>query len=89
MADRRITPFLMFSGQAEEAMKYYVSIFDRSEILAIQRYGPNEAGPEGTVVRATFALQGYAFSERRREAASPGVTGSRMGLGRSGLGQGV
>lgn len=61
MADRRITPFLMFSGQAEEAMKYYVSIFDRSEILAIQRYGPNEAGPEGTVVQATFALQGQTL----------------------------
>lgn len=56
-----IMPFLMFSGQTEEAMQYYVSVFDRSEVLSVQRYGPNEAGAEGTVVRATFTLKGQTF----------------------------
>ncbi|WP_268958521.1 VOC family protein [Paenibacillus apii] len=34
----------MFSGQAEEAMNFYISLFERSEILHIQRYGPGETG---------------------------------------------
>jgi predicted 3-demethylubiquinone-9 3-methyltransferase (glyoxalase superfamily) len=58
---QKITPFLMFSGRAEEAMNYYISIFERSEILDIQRYGPDEAGAEGSVVHATFSLNGQAF----------------------------
>ncbi|HLO04022.1 MAG TPA: VOC family protein [Symbiobacteriaceae bacterium] len=61
MSDQKITPFLMFEGRAEEAMNYYISIFERSEILAIQRYGPNEAGPEGSVMHATFSLNGQTF----------------------------
>jgi predicted 3-demethylubiquinone-9 3-methyltransferase (glyoxalase superfamily) len=61
MSNQKITPFLMFTGQAEEAMNYYLSIFERSEILSIQRYGPNEAGAEGSVVHATFALDGQEF----------------------------
>ena len=51
----------MFEGRAEEAMNYYVSLFEGSEILSIQRYGPNEAGPEGSVVHATFSLAGQEF----------------------------
>lgn len=61
MSDQKITPFLMFEGRAEEAMNDYISIFERSEILAIQRYGPNEAGPEGSVMHATFSLNGQTF----------------------------
>ncbi|MHB0886581.1 MAG: VOC family protein [Bacillota bacterium] len=61
MPIRAITPFLMFVGRAEEAMTYYTSMFERSEILHIQRYGPNEAGPEGSVVQATFSLSGQVF----------------------------
>lgn len=61
MSHQKITPFLMFSGQAEAAMNYYTSIFDRSEILSIKRYGPNEAGAEGSVFHATFALNGQVF----------------------------
>jgi predicted 3-demethylubiquinone-9 3-methyltransferase (glyoxalase superfamily) len=53
---QKITTFLMFDGQAEEAMNYYVSVFDQAEIVSIQRYGANEAGAEGTVVHATFSL---------------------------------
>ncbi len=61
MPSEGITPFLMFSGKAEEAMNYYISIFDRSGIVSIQRYGPNEAGAEGTVQLATFLLRGQRF----------------------------
>lgn len=61
MHSQEITPFLMFSGKAEEAMNYYISIFDHSEIISIQRYGPNEAGAEESVVHATFSLNGQRF----------------------------
>ena len=57
-SEQKVTPFLMFSGQAEEAMSFYVSLFDRSEVLSIRRYGPNEAGAEGSVMHATFSLDG-------------------------------
>ncbi len=56
--DQKITPFLMFAGKAEEAMRFYVSLFDGSEVLSIRRYGPNESGAEGSVMHATFSLGG-------------------------------
>ena len=58
---QKITTFLMFDGQAEEAMDLYVSLFDDAEILSITRYGPDEAGEEGTVQHATFSLNGQTF----------------------------
>ncbi len=58
---QKVTTFLMFNGKAEEAMNYYVSIFDQAEILSIERYGPNGAGEEGTVLRASFSLYGQVF----------------------------
>jgi predicted 3-demethylubiquinone-9 3-methyltransferase (glyoxalase superfamily) len=61
VSNQKITPFLMFTGRAEEAMNYYISIFDNAEILSIQRYGPNEAGAEGSVLHATFSLNGQVF----------------------------
>lgn len=60
-SNQKVYPFLMFSGRAEEAMNFYTSIFDRSEIISIIRYGPNEAGKEGTVLHAVFSLKGQAF----------------------------
>lgn len=51
-----IKPFLMFQGQAEEAMKHYVSIFPGARILEISRYGPGESGTEGSVRTASFAI---------------------------------
>jgi predicted 3-demethylubiquinone-9 3-methyltransferase (glyoxalase superfamily) len=42
-------------------MRFSLSLFDRSEIIAIQRYGPNEAGAEGSVMLATFSLDGQRF----------------------------
>lgn len=57
----KITPFLLFEGDAEEAMEFYVSLFDESEILEIRRYGADEAGAEGTIEQATFTLAGESF----------------------------
>jgi predicted 3-demethylubiquinone-9 3-methyltransferase (glyoxalase superfamily) len=58
---QKITTFLMFTGKAEEAMNFYTSLFPQSRVLRITRYGPNEAGAEGTVMRATFSLNGQEF----------------------------
>jgi len=58
---QKITTFLMFDGKAEEAMRFYTSLFKRSEILGITRYGPNEDGAEGTVKHATFTVNGQEF----------------------------
>ena len=53
-----IAPFLMFEGRAEEAMDFYVSLFDDGEVLEISRYGPQGPGKEGTVVVARFRIAG-------------------------------
>lgn len=53
-----ITPFLMFEGSAEAALRFYVSLFRNSEITQIERYGPGEMGAEGSVKRADFVLAG-------------------------------
>ena len=58
---QKVTTFLMFMGQAEEAMKLYISLFKQSAIVNITRYGANEAGAEGTVQHATFTLNGQEF----------------------------
>jgi len=58
----KVTPFLMFQdGKAEEAMNYYTSIIEDSEITSIVRYGKDEGGEEGTVMQATFSLKGQEF----------------------------
>ncbi|MDF2627886.1 MAG: 3-demethylubiquinone-9 3-methyltransferase [Symbiobacteriaceae bacterium] len=61
MSQQKITTFLMFEGRAEEAINYYASIFENAGIVHIQRYGPGEAGPEGSVFHATFRLHGQQF----------------------------
>jgi predicted 3-demethylubiquinone-9 3-methyltransferase (glyoxalase superfamily) len=55
---QKVKPFLMFEGRAEEAMNFYTSLFDHSEIVRIQRYGPEGPGPEGSVVNAIFSIHG-------------------------------
>jgi|SRR5699024_5744404 len=54
---QKVHPFLMFFGQAEEAMNYYTSVFTDSEIVSITRYGANEAGAEGSVMQAVFSIK--------------------------------
>ncbi|CAG7657961.1 VOC family protein [Paenibacillus allorhizosphaerae] len=58
----KVIPFLMFQdGKAEEAMNFYTSLIEDSEITSIVRYGSNEAGEEGTVFQATFTIKGQEF----------------------------
>src|SRR5262245_45898047 len=56
---RMVSTFLMFEGVAEEAMRFYVSLFAGSEVRKIERYGPGEQGAEGTVKVADFTLAGH------------------------------
>ncbi len=62
---QKITPFLWFDGNAEEAMKFYTSVFKNSKIEGLRRY--DEAGakatgmPKGTVMTGTFELAGQQF----------------------------
>ena len=58
---QKITPFLWFDGKAEEAMNFYVSIFKNSKIGSIGRYGEAGPGPKGSVMSATFELDGQEF----------------------------
>ncbi len=58
---QKITPFLWFDGQAEEAMNFYVSIFKNSKVLSVNRYGKGAPMPEGTVLTASFELNGLRF----------------------------
>jgi predicted 3-demethylubiquinone-9 3-methyltransferase (glyoxalase superfamily) len=58
---QKITPFLWFDNQAEEAMNFYVSIFKNSRVGKVTRYGDAGPGPKGTVMSATFQLDGQEF----------------------------
>jgi len=58
---QKITPFLWFDHQAEEAMNFYVSIFKNSKIGTITRYGDAGPRPKGTVMSVTFELEGQQF----------------------------
>ena len=58
---QRITPFLWFDNNAEEAMNFYVSIFKNSKVLRLMRYGEAGPGPAGTVMTAEFELDGQQF----------------------------
>ena len=55
---QKITPFLWFETQAEEAANLYVSLFDNSKILNVARYGEAGPGPAGTAMTVTFQLDG-------------------------------
>jgi predicted 3-demethylubiquinone-9 3-methyltransferase (glyoxalase superfamily) len=55
---RSVTPFLMFEGAAEEAMRLYVGLFAKSEVGEVSRYGPGEPGAEGSIKRADFTVAG-------------------------------
>lgn len=59
---QRITPFLWFDNNAEEAMNFYVSLFKNSKVLKVNRYGESGPGPKGTVMTATFQLDGLELT---------------------------
>ncbi|MGH8903797.1 MAG: VOC family protein [Egibacteraceae bacterium] len=58
---QKITPCLWFDGQAEQAAAFYTSIFDKSDILHVARYGKAGPGPEGSVMTVRFELDGQEF----------------------------
>jgi predicted 3-demethylubiquinone-9 3-methyltransferase (glyoxalase superfamily) len=57
----KITPFLWFDNQAEEAANFYVSIFKNSKIKTSARYGEAGPGPKGSVMTIVFELDGKEF----------------------------
>ncbi|OAH99073.1 VOC family protein [Methylomonas methanica] len=58
----KITPFLWFDDQAEQAMNFYVSIFKNSKVLSVNRYADAGPGPKGSVMTANFELDGQVFT---------------------------
>jgi predicted 3-demethylubiquinone-9 3-methyltransferase (glyoxalase superfamily) len=58
---QKITPFLWFDDNAEEAIKFYKSVFKDSKIGKVARYGEAGPGPKGTVMTATFEIEGQEF----------------------------
>jgi len=61
MALQRITPFLWFDSQAEEAAEMYCSIFPNSKVGKVARYGEAGPGPAGTAMTVEFVLDGQPF----------------------------
>jgi len=59
---QKITPFLWFDNKAEEAANFYVSIFKNSKVMNVVRYGEAGPGPKGSVMIATFQLDGQDFT---------------------------
>ncbi|MCU1335668.1 MAG: hypothetical protein JWO19_1249 [Bryobacterales bacterium] len=58
---QKITTFLWFDNNAEEAINHYISIFKNSKVLNVTRNGEGGPGPKGTVLTATFELEGQKF----------------------------
>ena len=59
---QKITPFLWFDDQAEEAMNFYVSVFKNSKVLSVSRYGNEGPGQAGKVMTVSFELNGQEFT---------------------------
>jgi predicted 3-demethylubiquinone-9 3-methyltransferase (glyoxalase superfamily) len=58
---QKITPFLTFAYEAEEAMNFYLGIFKDAKVISVTRYGKNTPMPDGTVMTANFELFGQKF----------------------------
>jgi predicted 3-demethylubiquinone-9 3-methyltransferase (glyoxalase superfamily) len=58
---QKITPFLWFDNNAEEAANFYVSVFKNSKLLNVARYGDAGPGPKGSVMTVDFELNGLEF----------------------------
>ena len=58
---KKITPFLWFNDNAEEAVNFYVSIFKNSKVLGVSHYGKEAPGDDGTVMTVSFLLDGEEF----------------------------
>ena len=58
---QKITPFLWFDNQAEEAMNFYISVFKNGEVKSIRRYGNEIPGMKGKVLTGVFEIFGQQF----------------------------
>jgi predicted 3-demethylubiquinone-9 3-methyltransferase (glyoxalase superfamily) len=58
---QKITPFLWFDTQAEEAANFYVSVFKNSQVISVSRYGDTGPGPKGSIMTVEFELDGQRF----------------------------
>ena len=58
---QKITTFLWFNDQAEEAMKFYVSVFKNAKILSVDRMPEGTPGPQGKVLSGSFQIEGQEF----------------------------
>ena len=58
---QKITPFLWFNDQAEEAANFYISVFKNSKLDDVVRNGENGPGPKGSALTASFTLDGQQF----------------------------
>lgn len=58
---QKITPFLWFNNNAEEAIQFYQSIFKSSKLGSVSRYGEGGPGPKGSLMTAEFELEGQSF----------------------------
>ena len=58
---KKITPFLWFDTEGEEAAEFYTSVFPNSKIVDVSRYGSAGPRPEGTVMTVSFELDGQPF----------------------------
>ena len=58
---QKLTPFLWFDNNAEEAANFYVSVFKNSKVENLGRYGDAGPGPPGSVFVATFEIEGQRF----------------------------
>ncbi len=68
---KRITPFLWFATEAEQAAEFYVSIFPNSRITTVARYGQSGPGPAGTAMTVAFSLDGEPFVALNGQKAIP------------------
>lgn len=59
---QKITPYFWFDDNAEQAVNFYVSLFDDARILSVSRYGKNAPMPEGSVLVVGFQLAGQQFA---------------------------
>jgi predicted 3-demethylubiquinone-9 3-methyltransferase (glyoxalase superfamily) len=58
---QKISPFLWFDSQAEEAANFYVSVFENSRIINVSRYAEGGMAPAGSAMSVTFELEGLEF----------------------------
>ncbi len=58
---QKITTFLWFNDNAEEAMNFYTAVFKNSKIVSVRRWGKSGPGPEGSVMTGIFEIEGQQF----------------------------